>query len=451
MARRSKSPAGGRQRQPRDRDPVAAARRLAGLGLHTWRRFRGDRCLAVAASLSYTTLLAIVPLAAVGLATFSAFPVFDGVQETLQKFLFSNFVPAAGEIVRENFTKFVANTGQLTAIGIVFLTITALMLLSTIEESFNVIWRQSVPRRLTIRLMTYWAILTLTPLLIGGSLALSSYIFTITEVLRIEAFEGPLGALVRILPFVLSAIGFALLYVIMPNRQVRWRHALAAGVTAAALLQVLKFIFVLYVTNFPSFETIYGAVSAIPLFLIWTYVTWCTVLVGAELCASIPEWRLDGQRAQAPALDPAGRLASALSVLAALSGGRSQETARTYEALADEALAEAAGVDPGHAAALFERLIAARYLARTAEDNLVLCRDLGASSLYDLADAMGLMLGAGAPGKDDPSWRQRLGRIVEEAEKSNRRLMAARLGSLFEENLPSGGKPHPRAQKKRPG
>ncbi len=420
-------------------------RDFAGLALHASRRFRGDRCLAVAASLSYTTLLAIVPLAAVGLATFSAFPVFEGVQETLQKFLFSNFVPAAGEIVRENLTKFVANTGQLTAIGIVILTVTALMLLSTIEESFNVIWRQSAPRRLTIRLMTYWAILTLTPLLIGGSLALSSYIFTITQVLRIEAFEGPLGGLVRILPFVLSAVGFAFLYVIMPNRQVRWRHALAGGVTAAVLFQVLKFLFVLYVTNFPSFETIYGAVSAIPLFLIWMYVTWCTVLVGAELCASIPEWRLDGQRARAPALDPAGRLASALSVLAALSSERVEETRRT-----DEALAEAAGVDPGHAAALFNRLIAARYLARTADDSLVLCRDLGASSLYDFAEAMGLVLSAGAPGKRDPPWRQRLTKIVGQAEKSNRKLMTARLGWLFENMPPSGSKPQPLAQKKRP-
>lgn len=420
-------------------------RDFTGLALHASRRFRGDRCLAVAASLSYTTLLAIVPLAAVGLATFSAFPVFEGVQETLQKFLFSNFVPAAGEIVRENLTKFVANTGQLTAIGIVILTVTALMLLSTIEESFNVIWRQSVPRRLTIRLMTYWAILTLTPLLIGGSLALSSYIFTITQVLRIEAFEGPIGALVRILPFVLSVVGFAFLYVVMPNRQVRWRHALAGGVTAAVLFQVLKFLFVLYVTNFPSFETIYGAVSAIPLFLIWMYVTWCTVLVGAELCASIPEWRLDGQRARAPALDPAGRLASALSVLAALSSERVEETRRT-----DEALAEAAGVDPGHAAALFNRLIAARYLARTADDSLVLCRDLGASSLYDFAEAMGLVLSAGAPGKRDPPWRQRLTKIVGQAEKSNRKLMTARLGWLFENMPPSGSKPQPLAQKKRP-
>ena len=438
MSRASKPPAGARRRHLRDLDPVAAARDLAGLGLHAWRRFRGDRCLAVAASLSYTTLLAIVPLAAVGLATFSAFPVFEGVQETVQKFLFSNFVPAAGEIVRQNLTKFVANTGQLTAIGIVFLTVTALMLLSTIEESFNVIWRQSVPRRLTIRLMTYWAILTLTPLLIGGSLALSSYIFTITQVLRIEAFEGPMGALVRILPFVLSALGFAFLYVVMPNRQVRWRHALAGGLAAALLFQVLKFVFVLYVTNFPSFETIYGAVSAIPLFLIWMYVTWCTVLVGAELCASIPEWRLEGAQARAPAPGPAGRLASALSVLAALSGERGDQARR-----GDEALAQAAGLDPGHAAALFERLMAARYLARTADDSLVLCRDLGACSLYDLAEAMGLMLSAGAPGKGDPPWRQRLAKIVGQAEKSNRKAMAARLGSLFEAP--------PQGQKKRPG
>ncbi|MHA1536547.1 MAG: YihY family inner membrane protein [Alphaproteobacteria bacterium] len=429
---------------------VAGWRDLAGLAGYALLRFRGDRCLAVAASLSYTTLLAIVPLAAVGLATFAAFPVFEGVQETLQKFLFANFVPAAGEIVRENLTKFIANTGQLTAIGAVFLAITALMLLSTIEDSFNVIWRQSVPRRLTVRLMTYWAILTLTPLLIGGSLALSSYIFALTKVMHIEAFEGPLGALVRFLPFVLLAIGFALLYVIMPNRPVRWRHALAGGLAAAALFQLLKFLFVLYVTNFPSFETIYGAVSAMPLFLIWMYVTWCAVLVGAELCASIPEWRAGGQRDSAPAMAPGERLASALSLLAALSGVSKDQLA-AGEAMSEEALAEAAGLKPAPAADLIERLIAGRYLARTTDDSLVLCRDLGAASLYDLADAMGLMLGDGAPAKMDPPWRRRLTRIIAEVEQSSRKIMAARLGPLFAEPSPASAKGQPARQKKRPG
>ncbi|MEJ2122432.1 MAG: YihY family inner membrane protein, partial [Alphaproteobacteria bacterium] len=269
---------------------VRTARNLGSVTLYTCRRFVADRCLSVAASLSYTTLLSIVPLVAVGLAAFSAFPVFEGAQETLQKFLFQNFVPAASEIVRQQITKFVANTGQLTAIGIIILVVTALMLLSTIEEAFNVIWRQSESRSFGVRFLTYWAILTLTPLLIGGSLAVSSYIFTATEVLKIEILQGPVGFFLRLLPFLLSVIAFALIYIIMPNRRVDWRHALAGSLVAAVLFQILKFLFVLYVTNFPSFETIDGAVAAMPLFLIWMYVTWCAVLVGAELAAAIPEW-----------------------------------------------------------------------------------------------------------------------------------------------------------------
>ncbi|HUT50470.1 MAG TPA: virulence factor BrkB family protein [Alphaproteobacteria bacterium] len=407
---------------------ATTARNIGSIALYTWRRLVADRCLSVAASLSYTTLLSIVPLVAVGLAAFAAFPVFEGVQETLQKFLFQNFVPAASEVVREQITKFVANTGQLTAIGIIILVITALMLLSTIEEAFNVIWRQSESRSFGVRFLTYWAILTLTPLLIGGSFAVSSYIFAATEVMNLEVLKGPLGFLLRLLPFLLSVIAFALIYIVMPNRRVDWRHALAGALTAAVLFQLLKLVFVLYVTNFPSFETIYGAVAAMPLFLVWMYVTWVAVLVGAELAAAIPEWRLHRSRAQRVTLKPAEALALALGLLAAARAGQAAGTAYV-----EEDLAEAAGSDLDRAAPLIDKLVAARFLARAKDDKLLVARDLRSTTLYDLAAALGLNVapGGGADG-DAPAWARRLHDLIASNDAAMRAALSADLQALID-------------------
>jgi membrane protein len=426
--RQRKSAKPGARRIVDGGSPIVTARHLGSIALYTWRRFLADRCVSVAASLSYTTLLSIVPLAAVGLAAFSAFPVFEGVQETLQKFLFQNFVPAASEVVREQFAKFVANTGQLTAIGIVILMVTALMLLSTIEDAFNVIWRQSQSRSFGVRFLTYWAILTLTPILIGGSFAVSSYIFAVTEVRNLEILKSPAGILLRLLPFLLSVIAFALIYIVMPNRRVDLRHALAGAVTAAVLFQILKLLFVAYVTNFPSFETIYGAVAAMPLFLIWMYLTWCAVLVGAELAAAIPEWRQHRERAQRQALDPAGALTLALGLLAAAQTGQA-----AGEAFAEEDLAEAADADLDRAAPLVDKLVAARFLARAKDEKLLVARDLRAATLYDLLTALGLAVPPGAAAaKGAPAWTRRLNTRIAASDAATRKQLAVDLQALID-------------------
>jgi membrane protein len=337
-------------------------------------------------------------------------------------------VPAASEIVREQITKFVANTGRLTAIGIVILVITALMLLSTIEEAFNVIWRQSESRSFGVRFLTYWAILTLTPLLIGGSIAVSSYVFTVTEVMKLEVLQGPLGLFLRLLPFFLSVIAFTLIYIIMPNRRVDWRHALAGALTAALLFQALKFLFVLYVTNFPSFETIYGAVAAMPLFLVWIYVTWCAVLVGAELAAAIPEWRRHRERARHVTLPPADALMLALGLLAAARAG--QVAGKAY---VEEDLAEAAASDLDRVAPLIDKLTAARFLARAKDDKLLVARDLKAATLYDLVAALGLNVAPGSgAGAEAPPWAQHLHELITSNDAAMRERLGADLQGLID-------------------
>lgn len=254
---------------------------------HLWRHFREDRCFEAAGALSYTSLLALVPLMAVTLGVISAFPVFDQWADALQDFIFENFVPAAGDMVQGYLQEFVSNTAGLTGAGTLFLIVTALLLMSTIEKSFNRIWRVQTPRALTSRLIMYWAVLTLGPLLMGASLALTSYlatlpVFTVTWVPGVSQ-----GMLLTVAPFLVSLAAFTLVFVIVPNRRVAWRHALVGALVSALLFEVSKRGFVWYVTGFPTYERLYGTLATVPLFLVWIYVSWVVILLGGSVAAAL--------------------------------------------------------------------------------------------------------------------------------------------------------------------
>lgn len=260
---------------------------LRAFGAHLWRHFREDRSFDAAAALSYTSLLALVPLMAVVLGVVSAFPVFDRWANELESYIFANFVPAAGDAVQEYLNQFVERTAGLTGAGTLFLIITALVLMATIERSLNRIWRVSKPRRITGRLLTYWSVLTLGPLLMGASLALTSYLAAL-PLLAPEAVRGVLQAFfLNLTPFFVAMIGFALVFLVVPNRSVRVRHALAGAFVSAVLFEGAKRGFVLYVTHFPTYEKLYGALAAVPIFLVWIYLSWVVVLLGASVAAAL--------------------------------------------------------------------------------------------------------------------------------------------------------------------
>lgn len=271
---------------------------LRAFGAHLWRHFREDRSFEAAAALSYTSLLALVPLMAVMLGVISAFPVFDQWATDLESYIFANFVPAAGDAVQEHLNQFVERTAGLTGAGTVFLIITALVLMSTIERSFNRIWRVPQPRRITWRLLTYWSVLTLGPLLMGGSLVLTSYLAAV-PMLAPEAVRGVLEAfLLNLTPFIVAMTSFALIFLVVPNRSVRVRHALFGAFVSAVLFEGAKLGFVAYVTHFPTYEKLYGALAAVPIFLVWIFVSWVVVLLGASVAAALTtfnyrksEWR----------------------------------------------------------------------------------------------------------------------------------------------------------------
>ncbi len=264
---------------------------LADLLRYTAVRFQHDRCAQAAAALTFTSLLALVPLMAIVFASFTAFAVFGDVREQLQAFIFESFVPHVGDVVSENLSRFAENAGRLTVVGTVILGVTALMLLLTIQDSFNRIWRVAETRPPWVRWPAYWTLLSLGPLLLAASFSLSTYLFAAARSIDVDALTGPLAWITEMAPMLLTAAALCPMYWLMPNYPVQWRHAMVGGLAAAGCFEVLKRGFALYVANFPSYEVVYGAMAAFPLFLVWAYLSWVVVLLGAELTASLPEGR----------------------------------------------------------------------------------------------------------------------------------------------------------------
>jgi membrane protein len=252
--------------QARHRDFVSAEFGFARTALA---RFRQERGLVIAASLSYTSLLALVPLIAISLSILSAFSAFTEIENMLVSLALQFVAPHASADVQTYLDRFVANTRNLTALGIVWLAVTAIMLLSTIEAGFNAIWRVDSPRPLIKRLIAYWTTLTLGPLLLGAGLSLSTVIFASGNLSALGIGSAvPVGGLVKVLPLVFAAIGLTVFYLALPHRRVEWRHALLGGVIAALLFEGLKVLFGLYISRAGTFESVYGSLSALPVFLI---------------------------------------------------------------------------------------------------------------------------------------------------------------------------------------
>lgn len=260
--------------------------RVQRLMKHVWKHFREDHLFEEAASLGYTSLLALVPLLAVIFAIISVFPVFNQWSEQFQTFVFSNFVPAAGEVVQSYVATFLESVGGLTLPGTVMLFVTALLLMFRIEVAFNKIWRVTESRSLTNRIVMYWAVLTLCPIMIGAAVALGAQ-----NLLAALDFEGGVPAGLKGFGiFLLMWMAFTLIFVLVPNRKVQIRDAIAGAFLTAVLFEIAKAAFVAYVTN-ANYTVIYGALATIPIFLFWLYIVWTVVLFGASLAASLTTFK----------------------------------------------------------------------------------------------------------------------------------------------------------------
>lgn len=344
------------------------------------RRFREDRGVQTAGSLTFTTLLALVPLVTVAVALSTAFPVFDQAMEALRGYVSGQLLPEGGAKVTQQFAAFAAKAGRLTAVGLAFLAVTALMLILTVDEVLNRIFRVLRRRALAQRLLMYWAVLSLGPLLIGASLSMTS--FLVGSSLGLLELGWLTRGVLGLMPFFFTCAALTLLYLVVPYRRIEVRHALLGALLAGVLFEFAKRGFAIYVAQFPTYSLIYGAFATVPIFLLWLYLSWLVVLFGATLTAMLPGYHgALGHMAETPGRD----LMNAVAVLRILARAR-----RSEGALPLTQIARRAKLPPERCEHVLERCAAQGWAARTDRDSWLLARDASSVALGQVVSAFAI-------------------------------------------------------------
>lgn len=264
--------------------------------------FLSDNCREHAAALTFTTLFAVVPMMTVVFTALAAVPSLKPVSAEIQQFIFSNLVPSTGEAVQQHLGEFAQQASQLTVVGIGMLFVTAIMMLVTIERAFNEIWQVRAPKQGLISFLRYWAVLSLGPFLLGAGFLLSSYLMSLRVMSDTVDIVGTVLPGIGLIPLLFTALGFTLLYTAVPNCRVPWRSGLISGFAAACLFELAKRGFGIFVTGFSSYQLVYGAFAAFPVFLLWIYLSWLIILFGVELSRSLVLHDVEARPSQHPLL-----------------------------------------------------------------------------------------------------------------------------------------------------
>jgi membrane protein len=349
-------------------------------------RFREARLGMTASSLTFTTVLALVPLFTMGLAIFTAFPVFAKVQDQLQQWLVQSLVPESiARQVLGSLTQFSRKASRLGTVGFVAVLVTSLALMVTIERTLGQIWRVSSQRALPQKVLLYWAALTLGPLMLGASLAITSYVVTASE--GVGVLPGDLRLVLDVVEFALLTACASGLYFYVPNTRVRWQHAVAGGLVAAVGIELGKKGLTVYLAQMPSYSAIYGAFAAVPILLVWIYVAWVIVLAGAVVAASLPEL---GRHALRRRSGSGWSFRLALETLSALDAMHHKPP----HGLSLNELAQALRIELRHAHRVVKVLHELRWIGQLramegdTEARYVLLADLQVTPLAPLADAL---------------------------------------------------------------
>ncbi len=295
-------------------------------------RLQQDRCTELAAALTFTTLLSVVPLLTIMLTVFSAFPVFTDLSSHLKEFVLSNMLPeTGGRMITRYMEQFAESASRLTAVGIAFLAFTAMWMMLTIDNAFHRIFRVSRQRSMLQRVLVYWAVITLAPLLVGGSLSLTSWLVGLSVGYANQIPDAGVE-LLKLLPVILTSAAFTLLFRVVPNRYVPMRHAVVGGVIAAVAFESMNRAFAFYISHFPTYKLVYGAFASVPIFLMWIYLSWLTLLFGAIITASISHWR----STHALKLDQAAQLYFALGMLKLMNKGLQKGEVQTLPGMSQQ-------------------------------------------------------------------------------------------------------------------
>jgi len=354
---------------------------LASFARFVWDRFWADDCFEAAAALSYTTLFALVPLSALALGVIASFAEFAAWSERITDFVFSNFVPAAARVVKSYLTEFAANAYQLTTVGVIALLVSALLLMSGIEETFNRIFRASARRNRIARFVVYWTVLTLGPVLVTASLGLTSYLFALPVIDEAEREYHLSERLLRWLPVVVTWVALWLAYTVIPATIVRLRHAAIGATIGTVLFELAKGGFAEYLAR-TSYEKVFGALAVVPIFLVWLYLLWLIVLLGASIASALGAFRFDrGGPSAGPGLEFAGLLRVMRRIAAASRAGAplSRPTlARDEPTLTDQQIDR-----------FLDELRSVKLIGRSELGELVLLRDPDDVALRELFYAGG--------------------------------------------------------------
>jgi membrane protein len=364
-------------------------------------RFRDARLGVSASSLTFTTVLALVPLFAVGLAVFAAFPMFGKFQDTIQRWLIESLVPESiARQVLSYLTQFSRKASRLGSVGLVAVLMSAVFLMVTIERTLGQIWGLQRQRPLAQRVLLYWSSITLGPLFLGASLAITSYVVTASSDV-VNVLPGSIRWLLDSFEFLLLIACVSGLYFYVPYTRVRWRHAITAGFLVAGALELAKKGMAFYLLQVPTYSLIYGAFAALPILLVWIYVTWLLVLLGAVLAASLPE--LGRQELRKP--EGAGwTFRLALEVLGELNTAKASDR----RGLSTDELAMRLRVETSELRQVLEVLRSLDWVGRLTEQNdqgqarQVLLVDPALATVAPLADRLLVLRGSAA----DPIWQQ---------------------------------------------
>ncbi|MGC3820679.1 MULTISPECIES: YihY family inner membrane protein [unclassified Acinetobacter] len=389
------------------------------------RRFEADRCRDQAASLTYTTLFAVVPMLTVFLVIISSIKALEPARQQLQQLIYSHFLPRTTIAFDKAFNAFTDKSSNLTVIGILFLFVTTVMMLSSIETVFNRIWRVQETRGGIIGFMRYWTIISLGPILLGSAFAISSTVASLNVLSNnFAGYEVNGEFILWGISFVLTILGFFILNWTIPNRSVPIKAALIAGTFSAVVFELLKNLFGVIMSNFTSYEIVYGAFAAIPIFLLWIFLSWNIVLLGVEISYGLTAFNSGKEQKRHPVI-------MLLDVLELFY--RKQQIGETVSD--EEALLVLGRDEIGRWPSYVLMLEKQNLVKRTDDDKYILARNLAQVDFWSFYKQLPYPLPRSkdvANIRPDDEWIQRLGPALVESDDYLAAKLSIPLSAIFE-------------------